>query len=186
MKPFKSVLIASILSVGITAQYGCAQGYRNDEGYNRGGHDRGYNNNRGGAREMRDQIERGGWSVAYSAQMTERDAAYGNVEPGLSVFESDRREIREWAERILNRSLSEMENRFRNDAGLLRYDEDTRKDVRRFFVRNVSALLRSRQGGEEIMRVRDIEVKAGVMEYFSRRDNEKVIVPYLGLRIMRY
>ena len=136
-------------------------------------------------RDAREEVRRGGWTVAFGNRITEREAYRGEVEPGLSVFNSNRRDIRDWADRMLDRTMNEFDSKFGSRDNFLRQDRSSQRDVRKFLVNTVRDSLQSGRERSDVMTIGRLEVKAGVIKYYSRRSDSKVFVPYLGLRVER-
>lgn len=143
-----------------------------------------------GRSRAEEDVEAGGWYMGYGDELTERDAEQGNVAPGVSLYNSDREEVRAWAESLVRQAMALMVNRRGTDT-VRDFGHDEQREARRLTIQTVREMLGSRQSGSAVLDLRSIEVKAGVLEYRSRRSGggyeerrgrETIFVPYVGLR----
>lgn len=139
----------------------------------------------GGRRSAEREAEAGGWQVAYGNQLTERDVAQGEVQPGVSIFSA--RGTREMG------VLHEWANALVQQAAVGQLEQEERFQAMRFTVRTIRELIRNRQPGAQQMELNTVEIKAGLLQYHDRdrsgwghnrgeRSAEMVFVPYVGMR----
>ncbi len=133
----------------------------------------------------KEEVEAGGWQVAYGNELSEEEAARGLVAAGVSLQNSERETIRTWADTMLRQAIALMVS-VRGPETADRFSSDEQRDARRFGVETIRDLLGSRTAGAQILNVGSIEFKAGVIEYRDRsRDygrREVVFMPYFALR----
>jgi hypothetical protein len=134
----------------------------------------------------KEEVEAGGWYVAYGNELTEDDAARGNVESWVSLQNSDRETIRTWSDSLLRQAIALMVSNAGPESAD-RFEREHQRDARRFGVETLRDLLGSRTSGAQILSLRSIEFKAGVMEYRDRgsdygRRRDTVFMPYFALR----
>jgi hypothetical protein len=135
----------------------------------------------------KEEIEAGGWHVAYGRELTEREAEQGEVDFHVSLQRSDREAVRTWADELLRQALAMMVH----DLGPWAADgfgRDEQREARRFGIETVRDLLGSRVAGAQILLTGPVEFKAGVIEYRDRsseyrRHREVFFMPYFALRL---
>ena len=135
----------------------------------------------------KEEVEAGGWYVAYGNELNEEEAARGAVESWVSLQNSERETIRTWADTMLRQAIALMvSGNARGSEIADRFSRDEQRDARRFGVETIRDLLGSRTSGAQILKLGSIEFKAGVIEYRDRsRDygrREVVFMPYFALR----
>uniref|UniRef100_UPI004056FD1B hypothetical protein n=1 Tax=Candidatus Electronema sp. TaxID=2698783 RepID=UPI004056FD1B len=133
-------------------------------------------------RAAQDTVERGGWQVAYGAELRGREAEAGEFAPGLSL--RDRRAARDWARHLIDEAVRQAEGRHSASA-LYSFGRAERNDAGRMLLETVSSLLRGRSGGESRMERGPVSFKAGVMVYVDPYRGRQRFVPYAGIRMQR-
>lgn len=135
----------------------------------------------------KEEVEAGGWHVAYGRELTEREAERGEVDAWVSLHRSDREAIRTWSDSLLQQALAMMVH----DLGPWAadgFDRSEQREARRFGVETIRDLLGSRAAGAQILLTGPVEFKAGVIEYRDRsseyrRGREVYFMPYFALRL---
>lgn len=135
----------------------------------------------------KEEVEAGGWYVAYGNELSEEEAARGAVESWVSLQSGDRESIRTWANTMLRQAIALMVSA-RGPETADRFSQDEQRDARRFGVETIRDLLGSRAAGAQILNLGSLEFKAGVIEYrsrthdYGRRRREVIFMPYFALR----
>lgn len=135
----------------------------------------------------KEEVEAGGWHVAYGRELTEREAERGEVDSYVSLHRSDRETLRTWADTLLRQAVAMMVH----DIGPWAADgfgRDEQREARRFGVETIRDLLGSRTSGAQILLTGPVEFKAGVIEFRDRsseysRRREVYFMPYFALRL---
>ncbi len=133
-------------------------------------------------RGVQDTVERGGWQVAYGAELRGREAEAGEVAPGISLYNRDT--AREWARYLVDEAVRQAEGRYGASA-LYSFGRAEQRDARRTLLDTVSSLLRDRRAGESRMVRGPVEFKAGVMVYIDPARGRERFVPYAGIKVQR-
>ncbi|WP_417909768.1 hypothetical protein [Candidatus Electronema sp. PJ] len=136
----------------------------------------------------KEEVEAGGWYVAYGRELTEDEAERGAVESWVSLQRSDIDTLRTWSDSLLRQSIALMVNSVGPDAAD-RFGRDEQREARRFGVETLRDLLGSRTAGAQILVSGSVEFKAGVIEYrergwdhYDRRRRQVMFMPYFALR----
>uniref|UniRef100_UPI0040578100 hypothetical protein n=1 Tax=Candidatus Electronema sp. TaxID=2698783 RepID=UPI0040578100 len=135
----------------------------------------------------KEEVEAGGWHVAYGRELTEREAERGEVDFHVSLHRSDRETLRTWADSLLRQAVAMMVH----DLGPWAADgfsRDEQREARRFGIETIRDLLGSKVAGAQILLTGPVEFKAGVIEYRDRsseyrRHREVYFMPYFALRL---
>jgi hypothetical protein len=135
----------------------------------------------------KEEVEAGGWYVAYGNELSEDEAARGMVESWVSLQSGDRDTLRTWSDSLLRQAIALMVHDL-GPEGADSFSRDEQREARRFSVETIRDLLGSRTAGAQILVSGSVEVKAGVMEYRDRsadysRRRETVFMPYIALRL---
>lgn len=133
-------------------------------------------------RTAQDAVERGGWQVAYGAELRGREAEAGEVAPG--VYLDSRDAARDWARYLVDEAVRQAEGRYGASA-LYSFGRSERRDAGRMLLETASSFLRSRSGGESRMERGPVTFKAGVMVYIDPNRGRERFVPYAGIRMRR-
>uniref|UniRef100_UPI00405700CB hypothetical protein n=1 Tax=Candidatus Electronema sp. TaxID=2698783 RepID=UPI00405700CB len=118
----------------------------------------------------------GGWHVAYSNEVTEKQAAQGYVNFQLSLFSGDAEIIESWADFMLRQAVALMVHKAGPELAD-QFTPDEQQHAGRFGVATIKKLLRSKQSGYEQKNFSSLVVKAGV----TKRGGK--FIPYFALRL---
>ncbi|MCW5200569.1 hypothetical protein VU07_01950 [Desulfobulbus sp. F4] len=139
--------------------------------------------------EAKSEVEAGGWYAAYGNELTEGEAARGEVESWVSLHRSERESIRAWTDSLLRQSIALMVSSLGPESADS-FGRDDQREARRFGAETIRDLLGSRAAGAQILVLGPVEFKAGVIEYRDRRDHnyhgrrhETMFMPYFALRL---
>ena len=106
--------------------------------------------------DLKGKVEEGGWTVAWSDDITETDAAQGLVAAGVSIYSSNPSLFMEWVNNLVNRTI---------DSLYADMQEEYRAKAVELATTVIMSAIKGESAGEIAKSMDTIDFKAGAIKY---------------------
>lgn len=139
--------------------------------------------------ELKKKVEEGGWTVAWSDDISETDAAQGLVAAGISLYAANGEPFVAWVESLVARNIASLKKEV-----AAAFPDEAKKKAIELASKAIKEAIKKKDAKEITEQFGNIDFKAGIIKYSGRNykkvGSKKVTIsetwglkPYVAFRL---